>query len=71
VHVMSRSAAEQVEIARKRGICVFGETLAAAIGTDGTNYLHKCWRHAAGHVLSPPLRPDTDTPRILVDMLAK
>ncbi|XP_071641915.1 dihydropyrimidinase isoform X4 [Temnothorax longispinosus] len=71
VHVMSRSAAEQVEDARKRGVCVFGETLAAAIGTDGTNYLHKCWRHAAGHVISPPLRPDTDTPRVLVNMLAK
>ncbi|XP_018303653.1 dihydropyrimidinase isoform X1 [Mycetomoellerius zeteki] len=71
VHVMSRSAAEQVEAARKRGVCVFGETLAAAIGTDGTNYLHKCWRHAAGHVISPPLRLDTDTPRVLVNMLAK
>ncbi|XP_018397062.1 PREDICTED: dihydropyrimidinase isoform X3 [Cyphomyrmex costatus] len=71
VHVMSRSAAEQVEAARKRGVCVFGETLAAAIGTDGTNYLHKCWRHAAGHVISPPLRPDMDTPRVLVNMLAK
>ncbi|KYQ55370.1 Dihydropyrimidinase [Trachymyrmex zeteki] len=70
VHVMSRSAAEQVEAARKRGVCVFGETLAAAIGTDGTNYLHKCWRHAAGHVISPPLRLDTDTPRVLVNMLA-
>ncbi|XP_050452045.1 dihydropyrimidinase isoform X1 [Cataglyphis hispanica] len=71
VHVMSRSAAEQVEIARKRGVCVFGETLAAAIGTDGTNCSHKLWRHAAGHVLSPPLRPDTDTPRVLVNMLVK
>ncbi|XP_011052954.1 PREDICTED: dihydropyrimidinase isoform X1 [Acromyrmex echinatior] len=71
VHVMSRSAAEQVEAAHKRGVCVFGETLAAAVGTDGTNYLHKCWRHAAGHVISPPLRPDTDTPRVLVNMLAK
>lgn len=68
---MSRSAAEQVEAARKRGVCVFGETLAAAIGTDGTNYSHKCWKHAAGHVLSPPLRPDTDTPRVLMNMLAK
>ncbi|XP_011267096.1 dihydropyrimidinase isoform X1 [Camponotus floridanus] len=71
VHVMSRSAAEEVEAARKRGVCVFGETLAAAIGTDGTNYLHKCWRHAAGHVISPPLRPDTDTPQVLVNMLVK
>ncbi|XP_011136049.1 dihydropyrimidinase isoform X2 [Harpegnathos saltator] len=71
VHVMSRSAAAEVEAARKRGVCVFGETLAATIGTDGTHYSHKCWRHAAGHVISPPLRPDPDTPRELVNLLAK
>ncbi|PBC28077.1 Dihydropyrimidinase [Apis cerana cerana] len=70
VHVMSRSAAEAVDAARKRGSCIFGETLAAAIGTDGTNYAHKCWKHAAAHVLSPPLRPDPDTPRALLNMLA-
>ncbi|CAD6244139.1 GSCOCG00013265001-RA-CDS [Cotesia congregata] len=70
VHVMSRSAAEAIEEARKRGVCVWGETLAAALGTDGTNYHHTCWRHAAGHVLSPPLRPDEDTPRDLMIKLA-
>ncbi|XP_043465316.1 dihydropyrimidinase isoform X3 [Leptopilina heterotoma] len=70
VHVMSRSAAEALEIARKRGVCVWGETLAAAVGTDGTNYKHKCWRHAAGHVLSPPLRPDANTPQALITKLA-
>lgn len=69
VHVMSRSAAEALEAARKRGVCVWGETLAAAVGTDGTNYRHKCWRHAAGHVLSPPLRPDANTPRVLISKL--
>ncbi|XP_043602646.1 dihydropyrimidinase isoform X2 [Bombus affinis] len=71
VHVMSRSAAEAVDAARKRGACVFGETLAAAIGTDGTNYAHKCWKHAAAHVLSPPLRPDPDTSCALLNMLIK
>ncbi|XP_020290641.1 dihydropyrimidinase isoform X3 [Pseudomyrmex gracilis] len=71
VHVMSRSAAEQVEAARKRGACVFGETLAAAIGTDGTNYWHKCWKHAAGHIISPPLRPDPETPMVLLNKLTK
>lgn len=67
---MSRSAAEAIEEARKRGVCVWGETLAAALGTDGTNYNHKCWRHAAGHVLSPPLRPDENTPKDLMIKLA-
>ncbi|XP_014604615.1 PREDICTED: dihydropyrimidinase isoform X1 [Polistes canadensis] len=71
VHVMSRSGAEAVEAARKRGVCVFGETLAAAVGTDGTNYTHKCWRHAAGHVLSPPLRPDPNTPFVLLNYLTR
>ncbi|KAK2585212.1 hypothetical protein KPH14_009917 [Odynerus spinipes] len=69
VHVMSRSGAEALEAARKRGVCVLGETLAAAVGTDGTNYAHKCWRHAAGHVLSPPLRPDPNTPLVLLNYL--
>ncbi|KAK0169912.1 hypothetical protein PV328_010543 [Microctonus aethiopoides] len=67
---MSRSAAEAVESARKRGVCVWGETLAAALGTDGTNCNHQCWRHAAGHVLSPPLRPDENTPRELMIKLS-
>ncbi|XP_012264643.2 dihydropyrimidinase isoform X1 [Athalia rosae] len=70
VHVMSRSAAEEIEAARRRGSIVWGETLAAALGTDGTNYRHSCWRHAAAHVLSPPLRPDPDTPYDLMTKLA-
>ncbi|XP_014216122.1 dihydropyrimidinase [Copidosoma floridanum] len=69
VHVMSRSAAEEVEAARGRGVCVWGETLAAALGADGTSYSHQCWRHAAAHVLSPPLRPDVDTPTELMKKL--
>ena len=66
---MSRSAAEAVSEARAQGKCVWGETLAAALGTDGTNCQHQCWRHAAGHIMSPPLRPDTDTPLALMKKL--
>ena len=52
------------------GIILFGESVAAALGTDGTNYWNKCWRHAAGHVVAPALRPDTTTPGYLMDRLA-
>ena len=53
------------------GKVVFGEPIAAGLGANGSNYFNKDWKHAAGHVMSPPLRPDPDTPGYLMDMLAK
>jgi len=70
VHVMSKSAADEVARARAKGMVVFGEALAAGLGSDGTHYFNRCWRHAAGHVLSPPLRPDKSTPEHLMNMVS-
>lgn len=70
VHVMSKSAAEVIGNAKRKGSVVIGEAIAAGVGTDGTHYFNKCWRHSAGHVMSPPLRDDPSTPGYLMDLLA-
>lgn len=70
VHVMSKSSALAISDARRRGRIVIGEPIAASLGTDGTHYFNKCWRHSAGHIMSPPLRDDPSTPGYLLDLLA-
>lgn len=69
---MSIAAAIEITRARQRygRRFIFGETLAAALGTDGSHYFDQCWHHAAAHVLSPPLRPDKNTPNFLMERLA-
>ncbi|KAF7231809.1 hypothetical protein EG68_07161 [Paragonimus skrjabini miyazakii] len=58
VHVMSDHAARLISDVRRKGTPVIGEAVASALATDGRKYSHECWHHAAGHVMSPPLRPD-------------
>lgn len=69
-HVMSKSAAKVIIDERSKNSSLFGETLGASLGSDGTNYYHKCWRHAAAHIMSPPLRPDKSTAEFLFGALA-
>lgn len=70
VHVMSKSAADVISAARNRGCIVFGEPIAAGFGTDGSHYYNKCWRHAAAHVMSPPIRTCKDTSEHLINLMA-
>lgn len=67
---MSKSAAIELARARNRyrGIGIFGETLAATIGTDGSTC--ECI-HSSRYVMSPPLRPDTTTRTFIMKMLAE
>jgi len=69
VHVMSKSAGQEIERAKSKGINVYGEPLAVAMACDGREYYDKDWRHAAGYVMSPPLREDPTTKEYLAKAL--
>lgn len=68
---MSKLAAQALNEACKRGIRVFGETVVAALATDGTQCKHTNFQHSAAHIMSPPLRSDPTTQLFLLNSLAQ
>ena len=69
VHVMKKSAAQEIRRAKKKGYVVFGEALAAGLGVDGSHYLNPDWDHAAGYVMSPVIDQDPTTKEFEMKLL--
>ncbi|CAO1401257.1 unnamed protein product [Diamesa serratosioi] len=63
--VTSKLAAEQLARAKRRGVCVFGETLASSLGCVVPSSLPLIYC-----ITSPPLRSDPEASRILLKYLA-
>jgi dihydropyrimidinase len=70
VNVASKGTAHKISEARRNGALVSGESLLAALAVDGSNYFDPSWKHAAGFVVSPPLRNDASLPQHLMNHLS-
>ncbi|XP_014478566.1 PREDICTED: dihydropyrimidinase isoform X2 [Dinoponera quadriceps] len=69
--ITSKVASDVVSAKRSEGAVVFGETLASAVGIDGSEQYGKDVERARRFVTNPPLRPDPTTPAYLTEGLAQ
>lgn len=68
---MSESAAAAVaKYSEQSKEKIFGETLAAAVGTCTAHLCGKLYPQLPLHVMSPPIRPKESTPLYLIQQLA-
>jgi dihydropyrimidinase len=58
VHVSCAESAQAIALARARGQRVYGEVLAGHLVLDDSVYRDPRFEFAAGHVMSPPFRPE-------------
>ena len=70
VKLTGPGAARVLADKRRQGVVVYGEVTAAALATTA-----QCdkgsWNHGAAYLTSPPLRPNPETPEMLMDMLSR
>lgn len=69
VHIMKKTANEELIRAKRNGNVVFGEALAAGLGADGRHYWDPDWDKAAGYVMSPAIDHDPATKDMQMKLL--
>ncbi|KAH7707903.1 DHP-2 protein [Aphelenchoides avenae] len=71
VHVMSKEAAEVIVKHRQKGHVVFGEPIAPGLARSAGHCFEKDSAFLSGHIMSPPISRDPQTPVTLMDYLAR
>lgn len=69
--ISSKLAADVLSAKRSEDVVVFGETLASAVGIDGSEQYSKDMERGRRFITNPPLRRDPTTPAYLTERLAK
>lgn len=68
---MSKEAAEVIVKHRQKGHVVFGEPIAPGLARSAGHCFEKDSAFLSGHIMSPPISRDPQTPVTLMDYLAR